>query len=100
MEVIPQKGDFVQIYFRVRVEANISKPLLCGIYLRIRDGSRKWITFSYERMPLYCYLCDIVSYHEKKCLSKFRDGFVDLGQNFPYCDWLKVLGPGSALKGD
>lgn len=57
VEVIPQKGDFVQIYFRVRVEANISKPLLCGVYLRIQDGSRKWITFSYERMPLYCYLC-------------------------------------------
>lgn len=48
VEVIPPKGDFVQTYLRVNVEINIFEPLQRGVYLRLRDGSRKWGSFSYE----------------------------------------------------
>lgn len=82
------------------MEVNIAEPLLRGVYLRIRDGSRKWISFVYERMPNYCYLCGLVGHLEKKCILRFRDGFVDPRKNFPYGEWLKAPVPGSGGRGE
>lgn len=85
----------MQTYLRVKVEVNIAEPLLRGVYLRLRDGSRKWISFVYERMLNYCYLCGLVGHLEKKCILRFQDGFVDPRKNFPYGEWLKAPVPGS-----
>lgn len=85
----------MQTYLRVKVEVNIAEPLLRGVYLRLRDGSRKWISFVYERMLNYCYLCRLVGHLEKKCILRFQDGFVDPRKNFPYGEWLKAPVPGS-----
>lgn len=89
-EVLVHKGGFHQGYIRVRVQLNISEPLLRGTFLRTRDGVRHWISFAYERLPVYCYLCGIIGHLEKKCTVRFRDDFVDPGQAFPYGEWLKV----------
>lgn len=78
--------DFVQI--RVRVDA--TKEIRRGTFLRLGNGTRIWVAFTYERMPLYCYLCGMVGHMEKKCQKRFSQGFVDPGTDFPFGEWLKA----------
>lgn len=94
-DLFVQKGGFYQGYIRVRVQLNISEPLLWGTFLRTRDGVRHWVSFSYERLPMFCYLCGVIGHLEKKCTVRFRDDFVDPGKAFPYGEWLKAT-PGPA----
>lgn len=89
-EVYPPKGDGPPAYIRVKVQIDITEPLMRGTYLRLRNGTRQWIAFTYERMPMYCYLCGVVRHHEKKCMIHFSEGFVDLGKAFPYGEWINV----------
>lgn len=67
-------------WIRFRVQVDISEPLQRGIYLRMGDGTRTWIAFSYERMLVYCYLCRVVGHLEKKCHLWFQE---DVGKLFP-----------------
>lgn len=78
-------------YVRIRVGVDVTKEIRKGSFIRLSDGSRRWIAFAYERMPLYCYLCNFVGQMEKKCPSRFADDFVDPGQDFPFGEWLKVV---------
>lgn len=48
------------------------------------------MAFTYERMPLHCYLCGLVGHLEKRCPSCFNDDFVDPGSEFPFGEWLKA----------
>lgn len=95
LEVIPPKCETPQVYIRVRVRIDIQESLLRGVPLRVRNGTRQWISFSYERLPVYCYLCGLVGHMEKKCKLRLGDGFVDPSKSFPYGEWLKVPNPGS-----
>lgn len=95
LEIIPPKGEFAHNYIRARVQVNITEPLLRGVYLRLKTGTRQWIAFSYERMPIYCYLCGRVGHLEKKCKLRFGTDFVDPGTLFPYGEWMKSPIPGS-----
>lgn len=95
LEVLPPRGDYVQSFIRVRVQVDISEPLQRGVYMRTGNGGRQWIGFSYERLPVYCFLCEVMGHIERKCQLRFGEGFSDLGKNFPYGEWLKVLAPGS-----
>lgn len=95
VEVIPTSKAGPQAFMRVRVRLNILEPFLRGVHLRLGNGMRQWIAFSYERMPVYCYLCGLVGHLEKKCTLRFGEGFVDPGISFPYGEWLKAPSPGS-----
>lgn len=90
LEVIPPKGDTYQVYMRVRMQIMITKPFIRGTYLRLGEGRRQWVSFSYERMPTYCFLCGLVDHMEKKCPMRFQDDFIDPGTEFPYGEWLKA----------
>ena len=55
-------------FMRVRVEADITKPLCRGRKIswdEIRDG---WAAFMYERLPNICYWCGLVSHDGKDCI--------------------------------
>lgn len=95
LEVIPPKGSTYQEYIRVRVQLQISEPFQRGTYMRLKGGARIWVSFTYERMPIYCFLCGLVGHLEKKCQLRFANGFVDPGRNFPYGEWLKAAEPNS-----
>lgn len=65
VEVIPPKGDGPQVYIRVKVQIDILEPILRGVHLRIGNGTRQWVAFVYERMPVYCYLCGVIGHLER-----------------------------------
>lgn len=43
---------------RVRVNLDITKPLHRGKKVNIGAKSPRWIHFSYERLPNFCYIVD------------------------------------------
>lgn len=69
---------------RVNVQINICESFQQGKYLRLGDGSRKWVAFTYEKMPVYCFFCGLVGHLERKCHLRFREDFVDPGREFQY----------------
>lgn len=72
LEVIPPKCETPQVYIRVRVQIDIQESLIQGVHLRVRNGTRQWIAFSYERLPVYCYVCGLVGHMEKKMQAQIR----------------------------
>ena len=56
-------GDFL----RVRVEVDVSKPLYRGRRVVLDDDEEVWVSFSYEKLPNFCYWCGMVSHDDKDC---------------------------------
>ncbi|KAF3953870.1 hypothetical protein CMV_020714 [Castanea mollissima] len=42
---------------RVRVKIDITKPLCWGRMVRLSGSYRRWVSFLYERLLIYCYWC-------------------------------------------
>lgn len=82
VERVKGKRDEYVDYVRVRVRMDVREPVKRGSFLRLGDGSKKWVAFTYELMPLYCYLCGIVGHMEKRCPLRYREDFVDPGKDF------------------
>lgn len=51
-------------YLRVRVNIRIDQPLCRGRYVDVGDGEPHWISFQYERMPIFCYWCGLMNHDE------------------------------------
>lgn len=90
VERVRSKRDEFMDFVRIRVRVDATKEIRRGTFLRLGSGNRLWVAFTYERMPLYCYLCGLVGHMEKKCPQRFEEGFVDLGTDFPFGEWLKA----------
>ena len=56
-------GDFM----RVRVELDITKPLSRGRQVRFGPDSDGWVSFRYERLPVFCYWCGRLTHDAKEC---------------------------------
>lgn len=54
-------------YMRVRVKLDISKPLLKKKKLAIEEFELMWVSFSYEKLPDYCYGCLVIGHRYKEC---------------------------------
>ena len=75
-------------FLRIRVDLPIKKPLRRGGNVVNKSGEKFWITFRYERLPTFCYLCGLLGHDDKHCKS-YSDW-----QNTPkqYGEWLKANG--------
>ena len=56
-------GDFL----RVRVEVDVSKPLCKGRQVVLDDDEEVWVSFSYEKLPNFCYWCGMACHDNKDC---------------------------------
>ncbi|KAL0408772.1 UNVERIFIED_CONTAM: hypothetical protein Sradi_1811600 [Sesamum radiatum] len=54
-------------------------------------GDEQLVTFTFERLPNFCYLCGKIGHISKWCETRFEDGFIDPGENSPYGPWLRAL---------
>ncbi len=52
---------------RIRVKVDISKPLCRGRKARLASSRETWISFKYERLPIFCYWCGCLTHGEKDC---------------------------------
>ncbi|KAL0390871.1 UNVERIFIED_CONTAM: hypothetical protein Scaly_0444200 [Sesamum calycinum] len=83
-------------FMRLRVAIDVTKPLPRVLKIRTVLGDEHTVTFTYERLPNFCYLCGKLGHISKWCDSRFQSEFVDPGENSPYGPWLRAVGRGDS----
>ncbi|KAL0462765.1 UNVERIFIED_CONTAM: hypothetical protein Slati_0164100 [Sesamum latifolium] len=89
MEIDPS-GTTWGTTLRVRVAINITLPLPRALKLKTTIGEETLVTFIYERLPNFCYLCGCLRHIVKYCGMQFEEGFQDPGTDTPYGPWLRA----------
>uniref|UniRef100_A0A7N2LPN5 DUF4283 domain-containing protein n=1 Tax=Quercus lobata TaxID=97700 RepID=A0A7N2LPN5_QUELO len=51
----------------IRVTIDITQPLYRGRFVDLGDSEPLWVSFQYERMPVFCYWCGLMNHDEKDC---------------------------------
>ncbi|KAF4369473.1 hypothetical protein G4B88_029571 [Cannabis sativa] len=77
-------------FFTFKVWCDITKPLFPGL-LFPSIGGKKWLPFSYERLPFMCFNCGFLGYDTQVCAETpkmFEDGLGNWKQT--YGPWLKA----------
>jgi hypothetical protein len=75
---------------RVRVRIDISKPLCRGRKARLASGRETWISFKYERLPIFCYWCGCLTHGERDCELWLRNKGVMNKAEQQYGAWLRA----------
>ncbi|KAK9995461.1 hypothetical protein SO802_020147 [Lithocarpus litseifolius] len=87
-----QRFEGQSYFMRVKVAIPIAKPIRRGAFLAGSDGKRHWVTFKYERLPLFCYFCGLLGHDLKHCASYFAATKNEDEVICQYGDWLKAMG--------
>lgn len=86
------KQEAQSLFMRVKVSLPISKPLRRGSYIAGSDEGRSWVTFKYERLPMFCHCCGLLRHDIRHCAGHYaalKNGKEVVCQ---YGDWLKAVG--------
>ena len=87
-----RRQDELNYFMRIKVTVLTGKPLRRGGFIAGLDGARSWVTFMYERLPLFCHYCGLLGHDVKHCASHFaisrNGGEVD----YQYGESLRALG--------
>ena len=54
-------------FMQIRVDVPIDKPLRRGGNIVNPEGEKYWVTFKYERLPNFCFICGVLGHDEKHC---------------------------------
>ena len=63
----PKDDDAGSEFLRVRINIDISKPLLRCSKLHYEGKWVGWVRLKYERLPNFCYWCGRVTHGERDC---------------------------------
>ncbi|KAK4398113.1 hypothetical protein Sango_1286800 [Sesamum angolense] len=77
-------------FMRLRVALEVSKPLPRALKIRTVLGDEHLVSFTYERLPNFCYLCGRLGHISKWCDTRFQEGFVEPGEDTPFGPWLRA----------
>ncbi|KAL0434897.1 UNVERIFIED_CONTAM: hypothetical protein Sradi_0197600 [Sesamum radiatum] len=78
---------------RIRVMMDITKPLKRALKIRTVLGDELLVSFTYERLPNFCYFCGCLGHISRQCELQLREDFRDPGDNPPYGNWLRAAAP-------
>lgn len=54
-----------QDYLRIRVNIALDKPLKRRMKLRKNGDNWCWVTFKYESIPTFCFICGLIGHNER-----------------------------------
>ena len=61
--------------------------------VHFEDVGEGWVFFKYEKLPIFCYRCDILSHQDREC-KKITKGCPSLDDDgFQFGPWLCALAP-------
>ncbi|KAL0445841.1 UNVERIFIED_CONTAM: hypothetical protein Slati_1712000 [Sesamum latifolium] len=75
---------------RIRVSLDITKPLRRVLKLKTTMGDELLVTFTYEKLPNFCYHCGRLQHLSEACEMQLYEDFVDTGNNTPFGAWLRA----------
>ncbi|XP_075661571.1 uncharacterized protein LOC142631309 [Castanea sativa] len=88
----PKSGLAWGPFLRIRVDIDITKPLMRGKMLQVEGMEEGWVHFKYKRLPIYCYWCGILGHEEREC-NKAKRGCITVEEDdFQFGPWLRVVG--------
>ncbi|KAL0417526.1 UNVERIFIED_CONTAM: hypothetical protein Sradi_1166100 [Sesamum radiatum] len=70
-------------HMRIRISIDVTKPLKRVLKIRTTLGDEQLLSFTYERLPNFCYLCGCLGHLSKYCELRFADDFADPGRPPP-----------------
>lgn len=51
----------------LKINLDVQKPLLRGIFVSIDDKNKSWISFKYEKLPVFCFGCGRIGHSLNDC---------------------------------
>ena len=78
-------------FFRIRVDIDITKPLMRGKMIHIEDVEEGWVYFKYERLPTFCYCCGILGHQERECQTIRKGSLSSEEDDLQYGPWLRAM---------
>ena len=84
----PEGGWAWGTYMHVRVKMDITKPLCQGRMVRLGGLDRRWVSFQYEHLPIFCYWCGKLDHDEKDCHLWIQNNGSLNKDAQPYGSWL------------
>ncbi|KAL0444054.1 UNVERIFIED_CONTAM: hypothetical protein Slati_2128100 [Sesamum latifolium] len=79
---------------RIRVAINVTQPLVRALRVCTPMGDKLVVSFMYEWLQNFCYLCGWLGHISALCELRFDEGFQDSWEATPYGAWLRAP-PGS-----
>ena len=96
----PKSGLAWGPFLRIRVNIDITKPLMRGKMIQIDDLEASWVVFKYESLPIFCYRCGVFGHQDKEC-PHLKTGCFSLDDDgFQFGPWLCSLTPKGNRKKD
>jgi hypothetical protein len=77
-------------FLRMKILIDLSKPLPRGRKINLQ-GTSRWITFKYERLPKFCFQCGVIVHGKSGCSR--RSSFRYPEQHQEYGPWLRASSP-------
>ncbi|KAK4433996.1 hypothetical protein Salat_0562300 [Sesamum alatum] len=78
---------------RIRVGLNVTQPLRRVLNLHTTMGAETTLTFTYERLPNFCYWCGCLGHILNLCEYQYDQGFDATQDPLPYGPWLRATTP-------
>ncbi|KAL0322780.1 UNVERIFIED_CONTAM: Vacuolar protein sorting-associated protein [Sesamum angustifolium] len=88
---LSEQGHNWSSAWKLRISLNTSQPLKRALRLRTMTGADLLVTFTYARLPNFCYLCGKIGHIAKYCPLRYEEDFVDPGGAAPYGPWLELI---------
>lgn len=73
---------------RVRVTIDLSRPLKRRMKIRQSGDAWYWITFKYENVPTFCFICGVLGPSDKLCSQLFVTPEHEILK--PYGAWMRA----------
>ena len=83
-------GDCRGRCIRVRINIDISQPLCRGRMVNMGGSKPEWISFQYERLPIFCYWCGLLNHDEKDCPMWLRSKGSLRKEEQQYGGWMRA----------
>ncbi len=78
-------------FLRIRVELDLSKPLMRGCIIQVEETAPVWMDFRYEHLPTFCYRCSILGHSSNDCIAGRGSSTATVFASDHYESWLRAL---------